>query len=355
MRAIRPVLGVLVAAACLGGGWRLPAQEAEPTLKVGDAAPALQAGTWVQGEPVQRLETGTVYVVEFWATWCGPCRQSIPHLDRLHRQFKDRGVVVIGQNCWEQDPAAVTNFVQSMGTSMTYRVALDTADGRMSASWVNAAGESGIPVAFVVDRVGRIAWIGHPMSGLDKVLAGVLDGSFSPRQAAEQKGRLEAINERLHDALEALNWDEALAVVAELEKAVPAEEAGLAPKLMRFRILVQKGDDAAAHAAARELAAAGKSDPHLLHELAWVLVTDKRLKQPDLDFARQCATQANDLTGGSVSAVLDTLASICFAQGEKQKAVELQQQAVEKAGEPEKEYLQERLESYKKGRAPAAE
>jgi thiol-disulfide isomerase/thioredoxin len=141
----------------------------EPTLKVGSPAPAMQAGKWVQGEAVTSFEPGKVYVVEFWATWCGPCRRTIPHLNEVYTKFKDKGLVVIGQNCWEDEEGKVPEFVKSMGDKMTYRVALDDktkdAKGAMATTWMDAAGRGGIPSAFVVDKQGKIAWIGHPAAG----------------------------------------------------------------------------------------------------------------------------------------------------------------------------------------------
>jgi len=134
---------------------------AEPTVKVGDAAPKLQNGKWVQGEPVTDFKAGKAYLVEFWATWCGPCRVSIPHLNEIHNKYKDQGLVVIGQDCWEKDDGLVAPFIEKMGEKMTYRVALDdkasNEKGEMADTWMAAAGRNGIPSAFLVDPKGLIA------------------------------------------------------------------------------------------------------------------------------------------------------------------------------------------------------
>jgi thiol-disulfide isomerase/thioredoxin len=138
---------------------------AAQTLKVGDAAPALQQGKYVQGEPVTSFEPGKVYVVEFWATWCGPCIRAIPHINDLQKKYEGQ-VIVIGQNVWEQDESKVKPFIQRMGDKMTYRVALDTqagGEGAMARTWMQAAGQNGIPASFIIGGDGKIAWIGHPM------------------------------------------------------------------------------------------------------------------------------------------------------------------------------------------------
>lgn len=153
---------------------------AQGTLKVGNPAPKLQTGKWIQGEPVKSFEKGKAYLVEFWATWCPPCRTSIPHLNEIHKKFKDKGLVVIGMDCWERDESLVAPFVKKMGDKMTYRVALDdktsNKKGQMAQTWMEAAGRDGIPSAFLVDTQGKIAWIGHPMELKEQLIEDALAG-----------------------------------------------------------------------------------------------------------------------------------------------------------------------------------
>src|SRR5688572_12135407 len=183
MKTIRTIL-MLSALAVYAG---FAAEESEVTLKVGDKAPALAVGKWVQGDPVEEFESGKAYIVEFWATWCGPCRVSIPHLNEIHTKFKDKGLVVIGQDVWERDESLVEPFVKKMGEKMTYRVALDDKEGsekgKMAETWMEAAGRNGIPSAFVVNKQGKIAWIGHPMQLKESLLEQVLEGTFELKNA----------------------------------------------------------------------------------------------------------------------------------------------------------------------------
>jgi len=136
------------------------------TLKLGDPAPEFKIAKWVKGETVPKLEADKIYVVEFWATWCGPCSESIPHLTELAHKFKDQ-VTFIGMEVWEKGDAeatekAVAKFINTMGDKMDYHVALD--DNNFTADhWMKAGDIGGIPAAFVVDR-SRIVWCGHPLS-----------------------------------------------------------------------------------------------------------------------------------------------------------------------------------------------
>ena len=171
----------LFLAMLLGSVVAVHAAEPETLLKVGDPAPKLDVAKWVKGEPVKDLEKDKVYVIEFWATWCGPCRASIPHLTQLQKKYADQGVTMIGQNLGEGEKK-VEPFVKQMGDKMDYRVAMEQ-DGAMGKTWLKAAGKSGIPCAFIVDKAGKIAWIGHPMT-MDKVLEQVVAGTYDPSKPA---------------------------------------------------------------------------------------------------------------------------------------------------------------------------
>ncbi len=148
----------------------------EVTLKVGDKAPAVKVDKWVKGEAVSGFDSGKVYVVEFWATWCPPCIEAIPHMTEL--QKKHKAVTFIGvagserqkgdKDAKDERLEKVEAFVKKQGDKMDYRVAFDGTRA-MPEAWLRPAGKNGIPCAFVVDHEGKVAWIGNPLSEADKM------------------------------------------------------------------------------------------------------------------------------------------------------------------------------------------
>src|SRR5262249_12123413 len=131
-------------------------------LEIGDPAPALRVSEWIKGDKVE-LDTGKIYVVEFWATWCPPCKFTIPHLNELNRRFKDRGVVFVSIS--NEDSSTVKPFVKEMGDKMQYTVAVDDHD-QTTKAYLGAFGVSAIPRAFVINKEGRVIWNGHPRGNL---------------------------------------------------------------------------------------------------------------------------------------------------------------------------------------------
>ena len=336
---------------------------AAPKLKVGDPAPTLQVSKWVQGDPVAGFDKDKVYVVEFWATWCGPCKVSIPHLNELHNQLKDKGVVFIGQDVMEEEAEKdVPKFVRGMGTNMTYRVALDDKskdkDGAMSATWMQAAEQGGIPTAFVVDKKGSVVWIGHPMeleeAMLLKVVAGTFDEKAAAAEHAEKERKQAAIGEagrKLGQAMESKNWDEADAAVAELDKLLPPMVRGQL-EMVRMDILFGKKDMKGGYALATKI---GEKEPEgspQLNQLAWKLATDEGLEPRDLNLAETLILKALKGDGAKDASILDTKARIQFLKGDKEGAVKTEEEAVKLAGDRLKSSLEKTLNSYKEGKVP---
>jgi thiol-disulfide isomerase/thioredoxin len=194
-RFFRNFLALVVLTGMAGGLVAQNTGDRNPTLKIGDPAPAINVIKWTktkgseiarfkEGEAVN-LEPGQVYVVEFWATWCGPCKMGMPHLSELARHYQGT-VTFMGISVKENRQSGnseyiskVEDFVKHRSASMDYNVGIDGPENIMNNTWLVPAGLRGIPAAVVVNKEGKIGWMGHPMFGLDAAielaLAGKLD------------------------------------------------------------------------------------------------------------------------------------------------------------------------------------
>lgn len=320
-------------AACAAVAMALSAGAA---LGPGDAAPPIKVAKWFKGTPVSAFEPGKVYVVEFWATWCGPCRTSIPHLTELAHKYKGK-VTFAGISVWERDPAyieKVGKFVEEMGDKMVYNIAADDEAGTMAATWMTAAGERGIPSAFVVDGAGKIAWIGHPMSDLgptlDKVLAGTWDVAAYKKKRASDQAAEEAqmrLNRELTPLMREKKYDQALRVLDAAIARDKSLEKGYA--VGRFTILL-KVDEARAQAYALKVARDFyRDEPMYLNQLAWLIVSDDtELKKPNFTIALQIAQMASAASKNGDPDILDTLAMAQFRSGKRALAVQTEKKAL---------------------------
>jgi len=345
---------------------KIQAEKAEPApLGLGDAAPKLDVGGWVKGEPVTAFEAGKVYVVEFWATWCGPCKVSIPHLTELQKKNPD--VRFVGVAVWERDAEqrGVTKFVEAMGDKMDYAVAKDNIapggspqDGAMARTWVSAAGQRGIPTAFIVDQSGKVAWIGHPMMGMDEALGQIKAGKWDIKVAAakasadrELEAKMGPINQKIKQANQARDWDKVLAAYDEM--AALGGSARVAAGVGKFNaLLIGKKDADAAFALAAKLGDSDiKDDAEALNTVAWKILDEPRLPKRDFDLALRLAQRAVEVSGGKEAAILDTLARAHWEKKDVANAIKFQVMAVEKSVPEEKKGFEETLAKYRAGGA----
>ncbi len=339
------------------------AYAARAELMVGDKAPTLRAGKWVQGEPVQSFDTNHIYVVEFWATWCGPCVGSIPHLNQTWEKFKDKGVIVIGQDIWDSDDA-VTPFVKKMGTNMTYRVALDDKsndpEGWMAENWwPRKTNHHGIPTAFIINQDGLIAWMGHPMGLKEQVLDDIVSGHYDlVKAAADYKKdwvtdqKFQELQQELFSAIHGKRWNDAESTLNQITNLVPR----FTFTEQRLAILLgQKKFDEACQFA-KTFSDAHATNDFWQNDLAWTILTADAVNDRCLGLAESMAERAVQLTGEKDSGDLDTLARAQFMLGKKEEATATEEKAVNITSDPrEKAQLEKTLASYRAGVLPKAE
>jgi len=139
---------------------------------VGRPAPKLDVESWINPPP--EATEGRFILYEFWATWCGPCRQTMPHLEEL---WKERGASLVILSLSDEDPAIVRRFVEREG--YTYPIGTDT-QGRMR----DAVGVRGIPHCILVNPAGVVVWEGHPLALVreEGLLDRLLDADGTPSE-----------------------------------------------------------------------------------------------------------------------------------------------------------------------------
>ncbi len=125
-----------------------------PPLPAGTHAPNFVTTT-LQGKPLSlKSLRGKVVLLDYWATWCGPCQMATPTLESLHKKFGSRGLRVVGLSVDDPGTAAqVKPFVKAFG--ITYTVsASPLANGRAQYAYH----VHGIPSQFLIDKKGIVRW-----------------------------------------------------------------------------------------------------------------------------------------------------------------------------------------------------
>jgi thiol-disulfide isomerase/thioredoxin len=262
---------------------------------VGDPAPPVTIERWVKGAPV-RIGRGTnLFVVEFWATWCGPCKRSIPHLTALQKKYADKGVVFIGIS--DEPLTDVIPFVASQGDNMAYRVGVDTSR-RTYNSWMTAYGENGIPHAFIVNTNGIVVWHNFPNERLDSALDDLIAGRFDIQHEKKRESGMRLIQQYT-------------GLVSRSDAAVKA--APLGDKILSDYAVTWL----------------------IPYYLAEAILTDTAVRSRDVALALRATTRAVEMTRHESCDALAMHARALYANGKKPEAVETQKQAIALCNDPE--------------------
>jgi thiol-disulfide isomerase/thioredoxin len=297
-------------------------------LGVGDKAPPLSVIEWVKGRPVdlKRDAAKKVHVVEFWATWCPPCKMSVPLLTSLQKKFSE-DVVIVGitePDMRGNSPAAIRDFVKTQGTKMDYTVAID--DGRTSQAYMAAAGVIGIPHAFIVNHDNMIVWQGSPLEpALEEVLGQVAAGKFDLKAAQLEN----EVNKRLQK-LEAFSqmgqWGVVWEGLVDIMKLDPSNDFAME---LLMRISIEQLDNLDEFRNwARSHVSAHKDNATAMHRLADILCSVGHLGSRFPDLALEAAKASYDASKQRDAAAISAYARALYQIGKLDRAIALQQDAV---------------------------
>ena len=311
-----------------------PAAPAAPTtlaLSIGSKAPIPEISDFVRGEKPTFFEPGKVYVIEFWATWCPPCRQSMPHLTKLAEDMKSKGVVIVGVS--DEKVETVRTFLEKDEWKQKARYTLATDPDRSThKAYMEASGQGGIPTAFIV-KEGVVQWIGHPME-MDAPLAKIVDGTWDPKTAkqtfedavAEEMKAMGRQND-MTKAIDSKDWDKAVALI-DAEIAASTGEEAMQSKVQKAQILLVAGRSEAAYALCAELI---KEDPALRNFVATSVLRIPDVADRRVDLAITWLTDVTSAAGPANPQVLAELAYAWSLKGDFTKATDFMRRAIDAA------------------------
>ena len=349
---------------------------ADDLLSVGSVAPALEVEHWLpqadgKVKKVTKFEAGKIYVVEFWATWCGPCVQGMPHLAQLQREYAEKNVQIIGvssedlatvkrfldQEVPQRTPSAAKEKPPARQTyaqlTSTYSLSCDP-DESTEKSFMQAAFQSTIPKAFIVGKDGKIEWIGHPGEmdePLRQIVAGQWDrDSFGKGFLAGQ--RAEVARMQLNEALHRRDFAKAVELID--KRLMQAEEPQEQLELRLTKVQVSLAQNNIAEAATRlqECFAFTGGRVDMVDLICWHVYEQSEQRKQDLTPLLKVAIVEGDKAlknakGDALPSLLDTVGHVAFKLGQREKAIQLVTQAIELAAGENKEFSRQFLEQIK--------
>jgi thiol-disulfide isomerase/thioredoxin len=333
-----------------------PARAGTPAI--GDKAPAVKASKWlVAPPPALPGEKGGekhVFLVEFWATWCAPCRRSIPHLAELHRKHGKDGLVIVSISNEEEN--VVGRFLkkgnQGKPMDMPYFVGCDD-DMKTNENWMSDI--EGIPHAFLVNREGIVVWTGNPLGDtaqLDRAITQVLAGKYDVATAKTAALSAKKANELTRGLQAAYGRRDEKEVFNLLDQLIAVKPADAQPYLIKRQLLEEFNRASEIQALEQSMEKALQDSAEAMLRLAEVeLERDVSERNPGM--LLRCARRADALSKGRDPEALATLARAHCELGMIDAAIETQARAVGLAAEADRDRYKKALKYYEDARALA--